>query len=397
MTGSEAAKAVYLHVGAPTAGGAFLQKALWDNRKRLGASGVRHPVEGPLEHFGAVMDLRDMTWGGHRDPAWEGAWEAVARRARDWHGHAVVLSQELLGGATAEQAARAVESFGDAEVHVVFVTRDLGTQLVLDWQEQILHTHTISFGQFTGDLIEHGIDAPEPYGEMFWGLHDPLRVLGTWGTVVPRERIHVITLPAPGTGPELLWSRFCEATGIDPGACDVSGVPDAEPLSVVEAELLRRLNGRLAPALGGDYERVVRRHLTGSALAEAAGAAGRAPMGLPPGQAAWAAQRTREIVASLRVSGYRVHGDLAELTEPGGPASPLQPRDLPEDDLAEAALSVIVQLLERLAAARERVGLAQLRADLNGVQEGLDKLLEVATAQPAPGLRKVVRRAGMGR
>ena len=40
---------------------------------------------------------------------------------------------------------------------------------------------------------------------------------------------------------------------------------------------------------------------------------------------------------------------------------------------------------------------AQLRADLTGVQEGLGRLLEVASAQPAPGLRRAVRRAGMGR
>lgn len=397
MTPPEAAKAVYLHVGAPTAGGAFLQRVFWENQRRLGAAGVRYPVTGPLEHFGAVMDLREMTWGGHRDPAWDGAWNRVAKCAREWHGDRVVLSQELLGGATEEQAKRAVESFGDADVHVVFATRDLGTQLVLDWQEQIRHTHTIPFGQFVGDLIEHGIDAPEPFGEMFWGLHDPVRVLRTWESAVPRERIHVVTLPAPGERPGLLWSRFCEVAGIEPDACETAGVPEGEPLSVLEAELLRRLNVRLAPALGGDYERIVGAHLTGGAFAAAAEPGGRAPMGLPPEHAAWAAQRTRQIVAALRVAGYRVHGDLDELTSAGGPATALQPRDLPESEVAEAATNVIVHLLERLSEARERVGLAQLRADLTGVQEGLGRLLDVASAQPAPALRRAVRRAGMGR
>ncbi|MEU6753718.1 hypothetical protein ABZ914_46460, partial [Spirillospora sp. NPDC046719] len=116
-----------------------------------------------------------------------------------------------------------------------------------------------------------------------------------------------------------------------------------------------------------------------------------------PEHAAWAAQRTRQIVAALRVAGYQVHGDLDELTSAGGPATALQPRDLPESEVAEAATNVIVHLLEKLSEARERVGLAQLRADLTGVQEGLGRLLDVASAQPAPALRRAVRRAGMGR
>ncbi|WP_158079188.1 hypothetical protein [Actinomadura sp. CNU-125] len=119
-------KTVYLHVGAPTAGAAFLHRALWANRRRLADAGVGHPVTGPNEHFGAVMDLREMSWGGHRDPAWDGAWDRVARRAREWDGPTVVFSHGLLGGASAAQARHAVATLEPAEVHVVFATRDLG-------------------------------------------------------------------------------------------------------------------------------------------------------------------------------------------------------------------------------------------------------------------------------
>ncbi len=396
MDRAQPAKAVYLHVGAPTAGGAFLQKALWDNRRRLAADGVSYPVTGPLEHFGAVMDLRDLTWGGHRDPAWDGAWEQIAKRARDFEGDTVVLSQELLGGADERQVERAAGSFGDAEVHVVFMTRDLGWQLIFDWQEQVRHTHTITFEKFVDDLVVHGIDAPAPYGEMFWGLHDPLRVLRTWETAVPRDRIHLLTLPPPGGPPGLLWHRFCALTGIDGDRYDVSGAPEDEPLSVLEAELLRRLNGSLAAVLGGEYERIVGRYLTGGGLGEGAELVGKTTMGLPPEHAAWAARRTGEIAAAIRAAGYRVHGDLAELTTSRHPAPALMPGDLPEEDVATASTGVVVHLLARLAEARERVGLAQLHADLVGVQDGLDRLLEAASA-PAPGLRRAVRRAGIGR
>ncbi|WP_242909050.1 hypothetical protein [Actinomadura terrae] len=386
-------KKVWLHVGAPTAGDAFLQRALWANRRRLGDAGVCYPVAGPQEDFAAVMDLREMSWGGHRDPSWDGTWDRVARRAREWDGETVVFSQGLLGGASKEQVGRAVADLEPAEVHVVFATRDLGWQFILDWQEQVRHTHSIAFERFVDDLVELGIDAPEPYGEMFWGLHDPVRVLRTWATAVPRERVHVLTLPPPGGSPAPLWARFCALTGIDAGACDIEGIDAGEPLSAVEAELLRRLNVRIAPALGGDYERMVRDHLVGHGLAEAAGETGRVPMGLPERHRAWAAERTREIAASLRASGYDVAGDLDDLTTARTPVeAALLPGDVPEDLIAAASVGVVAHLLEELARAHERIGLAHLHGEMAEVRQNLERLLEAA-ATPSPALQRAARRA----
>jgi len=386
------AKSVFLHVGAPSAGAEFLQRALWKNRARLGDAGACYPLGGRGEHFGAVMDLREMSWGGRRDPAWDGAWQRVARRAREWDGPTVLFSQELLGGATEEQVKRAVAALEPAEVHVVFITRDLGWQLILDWQAQLRHAHTITFERFVDDLVELGIAAPEPYGPMFWGLHDPVRVLRTWESAVPRERIHVITLPPPGPGPEQLWRRFCRVTGLDPDAYDVAGIAAEEPLTVVEAELLRRLNVKIGPALGADYERAVRDHLVGAGLADAAEDAGRTPMGLPARHAAWAADRTRELAGSLRASGYRIVGDLDELTTSRSPRATLLPGDVPDEQIATASVAVAAYLLERIAEAGERIGLAHLHSELANVRRNLDRLIETA-ASPSPGLQRAARRA----
>ncbi|HEY8478899.1 MAG TPA: hypothetical protein VIL71_03615 [Spirillospora sp.] len=385
-------KTVYLHVGAPTAGTAFLHRALWANRRRLGDAGVCYPLTGPAQHFAAVMDLREMSWGGHRDPAWEGAWDRVAQRVRDWDGPAAVFSHGLLGGADEFQAERAVKSLEPAEVHVVFATRDLGWQLICDWQEQIRHNHTVTFERFVDDLIALGIDAPKPYGEMFWGLHDPVRVLRTWEAVVPSDRIHVVTLPPPGADPTTLWTRFCTATGIDPAVCDVGGFEDEEPMSAIEAEVLRRLNGRLGPALGGDYERVVRDYLVGAALTAGTDAPGRVPMGLPPRHLGYVAERTRLIAETLREAGYHVVGDLDELTTSGPPAGTMLPGDVPDEQIAEASLGVAVYLLERLNSVRERIGLAHLRGQLSDVRQSLDRLLEAAGT--SSGLQRAARRAG---
>ncbi|URM96319.1 hypothetical protein LUW76_19395 [Actinomadura madurae] len=388
MGDQPAGKSVYLHVGAPTAGAAFLHRVLWANRRRLGDAGVCYPVAGPQEHFAAVMDLREMSWGGHRDPSWDGAWDRMARRARDWDGPTVVFSQALLGGATEQQARRAVEALEPAEAHVVFATRDLGWQLILDWQEQIRHAHTITFERFVDDLVARGIDAPEPYGEMFWGLHDAVRVLRAWEPAVPKERVHVLTLPAPGGGPGPLWDRFRALTGIGDGVCDLGGIAADEPLPATEAELLRRLNEKIGPALGGDYERMVHEHLVGHGLA----GDGSDRMGLPARHAEWAARRTRELADSLRGSGYDVAGDLEELTTSRAPEAGMLPGDVPDELIAVASVGVVAHLLEELTLARERVGLAHLQSEMAGVRENLERLTEAA-ASPSPALQRAARRA----
>ncbi|MES9539334.1 hypothetical protein [Actinomadura sp. NPDC000600] len=384
-------KSVYLHVGAPVAEAEFLHRVLWGNRRRLGDAGVCYPVAEPQENFAAVMDLRETSWGGHRDPNWEGAWDRVAQRAREWDGPAVAFSQPLLGGATEQQVKRAVEALEPAEVHVVFATRDLGRQLILDWQEQIRHAHTITFERFVDDLVELGLEAPEPYGEMFWGLHDPVRVLRTWGSAVPAERVHVLTLPPPGGRAAVMWDRFRGLIGVEDGVCDLGGIHGDEPMSAVEAELLRRLNERLGPALGGDYEPMVREYLLGHGPTGGSGG-GRTRMGLPARHAEWAARRTRELAESLRASGYDVVGDLDELTTSRAPEAAMLPGDVPDELIATASVGVVVHLLEELALARERVGLAHLQSEMTGVRENLERLMEIA-ASPPPALQRAARRA----
>ncbi|MFI0410752.1 hypothetical protein [Actinomadura sp. 3N508] len=392
MDGRGSGKSVYLHIGAPTAETAFLHRALWDNRRRLADAGVCYPVTAPQEHFAAVMDLREMSWGGRREPGWDGAWARMAERAREWDGPTVVFSQGLLGGATEQQVKRAVAALEPAEVHVVFATRDLGWQLILDWQEQLRHAHTITFERFVDDLVARGIDAPEPYGEMFWGLHDPVRVLGVWESAVPKERVHVLTLPAPDGGQSPLWDRFRALIGVDAGACDVGGIPADEPLSAIEAELLRRLNERIGPALGADYERTVREHLVGHGLTAGTDTTGRPRMGLPARHAEWAANRTRQIADALRGAGYDVRGDLGELTAARDPGPGMLPGDVSDESIATASVGVAAHLLGELTAARERIGLAHLRSEMAGVQDNLRRLLEAAAAPP-PALQRAARRA----
>ncbi|XVQ11695.1 hypothetical protein ACQP1W_03665 [Spirillospora sp. CA-255316] len=379
-------KQIFLHIGAPLVGAGALQEALWHNGPALAAHGVCYPLEGPHQHFAATMDLREMSWGGYRDPAWSGVWDRVAERVREWDGDRVVLSHELLGGATEEQARRAVESLGPGEVHVVFTARDLARQMAADWQEHVKHEHTVTFDQFVDDLVMKGIEAPEPFGEMFWGLHDPVRVLRAWGAAVPRARVHVVTAPQGQRGGAGLWGRFADLIGIAPEWCDLAAVREQDPLGLAEAELVRRLNERLGSSLGGDYEPLVRRHVANTLLAGREGAEGHTEIVVPVRHHPWMRTRSRELAEGLEAAGYDIVGDLAELMPRFDGAAPAEPVDAPL--LTGVAIEVIEALLRDLAKSRQRTQIAEINHELAQVREQLSRLSAAPPARPS-----VVRRA----
>ncbi len=387
-----------LHVGAPKTGSTYLQSVLWRNRMLLRDAGWLYPVERAEEHFSATIDLRGMGWAGRADGPWSGAWGLVAARVASWPG-SVILSNELLGGVTAEQAEQVVDALGGAgrDVHVVFTARDLARQLPSDWQEHLKHRHDVTLSRFVGDLVTLGRDAPAPFGELFWGLHDPETVLSTWAELVPAERVHVVTVPQGRTqsappppadqpqsrsGSQQLWQRFAAAAGLQHLDVDLDVEPRNVSLGVVEAELLRRLNTLLRGRLTHEdqYEYLVRRMLSERVLAspQRSVAVSERPT-LPPEQQEWALQRSRQMVEHLEQAGYDVVGDLAELI-PGTPIEGRQPEGLSSEDLLPAAMDAVVGLLGQLARVSgqgtggrtPREEIAELRHELERVRAERD-------------------------
>lgn len=335
---------VVLHVGAPKTGSTFLQQVLWHNREALGAAGVGYPLDEPREHFAATMDLRELSWGGRRDPAWDGAWDRVVERIRGWRGHTAVFSNELLGGATPEQIRRAVDSLAPADVRVVFTARDLARQLPSDWQEQVKHTHAISYDDFVDDLVANGIDATPPYGPMFWGLHDPVHVLRPWAQAVGADHVHVVTVAPAGAPRDTLWRRFAQVLGIDPEPYDLAVERTNASLGAVEAELLRTLNERAGRLESREFRPVLRGRLIEEVLHERSPHAG---IGLPERHRDWALARSQEMIDGLADAGYVIVGDLRDL-EPAAPGDDAgDPGDVDDAALLEAALDALVGLITR--------------------------------------------------
>ena len=303
-------KRVYFHIGAPKSGTTFFQDLLWLSREQLAADGVLYPLRESRDYLGATMDICERAFGGRWDPEWTGAWDRIADATRAWTGDCVVFSAELMGLANPGQAKRAVESVQPAEVHLIYTARDLARQMPSEWQEQVKHLHAVSWAKFVDDLVELGLDAPAPFGELFWGLHDGAYVLARWEGLVPPERIHVVTVPPVGSPPSTLWERLASVIGVDATAYDTSVARPNQSMGMVETEFMRRFNAATRHTLTYKHGPVLNRVLGQEILG---GRPDKDRIRIPQRHRAWLEARSARLIDELGAAGYDVVGSLDEL------------------------------------------------------------------------------------
>ncbi|MGR7023831.1 hypothetical protein [Geodermatophilus sp. URMC 62] len=344
------AQRVVVHIGTPKSGTTFLQELLWESRPALAAAGVLYPGEHPGAHFHAVLDVRQRSFHGHVDPGVAGAWERLVAAARDHQGTTVV-SHELFGDLSAEEAARAVADLDFAEVHVVVTVRDLARQLPAVWQEDVKNRHSLPFGDFL-EMVRPGsgrpdeqrpaADSTEGHAEAFWLRHDVPAVLRRWAAGLPADRVHVVTVPPQGADPTLLWERFASVVGVDPA---VASLPDGrrnQSLGRAESELLRRLNERLD--YGVEWPLYASRITHGLAAGALAGRPASARLTLPAADHAWVSAVADAGIEALAALGCTVTGDLEDLRVPAAPADD-DDRTPTVEELFDAALDAMAALL----------------------------------------------------
>jgi hypothetical protein len=360
---------IYLHVGAPKSGTTYLQSILWNNRAELRERGVLYPGGHPLSHTHAALDLQNQRFDGYEDPAIPGAWKRLADEVASFDGVAIV-SQELFSPALPEQIEHALDSLGTAEIHLVYTARDLARQVPAAWQEDLKNRSSLAFGEFVAGL-RASPEEVHPLVRGFWRMQDAADVLGRWARGVPADRVHLVTIPRRHD-PGVLWTRFCEAAGLDPGAYDTADAAVNGSLGVTEANLLRRLNLALGDELSWPhYNRFVTGLLGIDVLAARQGTA---RIALPAPDRAWIRERAIAMLDELRAAGYDVVGDLDELVPAaeGGPVA-----EACDAGMLEAALHGMVALLSRLGREREELDRLErehgvLRAEAGFLRERLE-------------------------
>lgn len=324
-----------LHVGAPKTGTTYLQELLWSNVSALAGHGVHLPLDRESQRA-ASADLREAPWAGD----FAVPWRSLADAVNATQGTAVV-SEELLARTAPERIAAFVAALTPGTtVDVVFGARDAGRQVPAMWQHAIRGRNAVTFSGYVQWLQED----PEA---SYWLEQDPVLAHDRWGAA---GRFHVLTVPPPGSPADLLWQRFAGILGVPPEVVTPPAAPANESLGIVEAELLRRLNGRLGDRfpLWRPYVTAVRRHLIVPALATAPGAE---RIRLTAEGASWFASRARETVEALMARDVIVVGDLAELAITGEPAARTAD-DVSDAELLDGLLEALVRQLEHLDATR---------------------------------------------
>lgn len=352
---------VYMHVGAPKTGTTFVQHLLRRNKRALANDGVCYPGERRQSHYWAALDLRETTFKNYPDPNISGAWPRLVEQIRRWDGPAAIIDHELFGRATPEHIDRALSDLSFADVHVIYSVRDLARQLPAAWQEKIKNGATLSFADFL-DSVRYPGDGPSA-GQHFWEAHDFAQVLERWAGALPPDRVHVVTVPPPGTSDSSLWERFAAAAGLDPDRYHTEGLKTNASLGAAEAGALRKLN--LAaddknidwPAYAGSVKGLLGHHVL-------ADRPGRHPIELPVEDYSWVRAHAQETVRTLKDARYNVVGDLTDLL-PSGPSevhSAASVDGVPVEEQLDAAAEAMAALLERITRLRQRAERAENRA-----------------------------------
>jgi len=340
---SSPTRQVFVHVGCPKTGTTFLQSTLWQSRDALRAEGVELPLD-RVSHFQLALAVREQL-----DPELDskrafGVMDRLAAALDETTAPTVVLSNEVLAGATVEQADRLWSllrrSLPDAEAHLVITARDLARQIPAEWQQQIQHRRTIAWPDFLQSLR----DGSEP-AAYFLPAQDAASVAHRWAADLPADQVHVVTVPRPGAPRDLLLERFCAVLGVDVTTVAQSVPVANESLGRAPLELLRRVNTALGDRLPhprAGFGRVGKRYLAQLVLA---------PMGgerpvLPADMASWCQQHSDRLIEELRTAGYDVVGDLAELRPDLGRLE-AAPADVTEAEIASLAVAALADVLDQ--------------------------------------------------
>ena len=304
------------------------------------------------------------------------------------------VSHEIFARATPTQVERALASLGDAEVHLVLSVRDLVRQIPAEWQENVKHRSHITYAKFLRTIRDPARDSR--IGSWFWAVQEIPDILERWGSSLPPERVHLVTLPPPGADRGELWRRFSRTFGLDGLPLDLTAERENPSLGVPETSLLRTINERVTSIIAPpDYRPLVRETLAHQTLSRSVTSA---RLGLAPEDHAWARELAERWIEVLAERGYDVAGSLDDLLGPDA-GTFADPDSATADELLPPALDAISALLveaARLRAVEERLH-GEVRRGPRGARPGAGD-----PGRSAPGARwsppsRTVPPAGLAR
>lgn len=334
-----------IHIGLPHAGGGSLAETLAEHAGPLAEAGVRVPARIASESRRASLEIRRLhSTYGHKRKDVEGSWALLCKRARKEGAKshdAVVVSDDLLAGATAEQIALLLDSLTGFEVHVVAVLADPARQLGAAWTDAVRAGSDLELRRFARRVLDPARRLDE--AAAFWADQDVPVLLDRWAQELRRaDRVHVV-IPHPDQDPaRAAWATMARLLGADPDSVPVAAAtsaPDATSLSVLR-EVNASVDGR---ADRRTQRQIVEAHLVRYADAAIPAVPADLHEELTELGGAWA--------KALAEGGYAVTGETTHLLPPG-PALTAPPDPTLEERLLETT-DALADLLVELARTRE--------------------------------------------
>ena len=346
-----ASRRVFLHLGLQKTGTSYLQGVMSHNQGLLADRGLDLVPGSRRESFELMLLVRGR-YNPERDPASVGgALDRFTAQLERAPGPKALVSQESLAASRRAQVRRLVEACGDREVHVVLTVRDLARQVPSSWQQELKAARTVGYERWL-ERLQDGERAGR--GGHPWIQLDPPAVLARWADLVPPERIHLVTVPPPGSASTLLLERYCRVLGIR--AEELAPAPGRGNTSLgrVQAELLRRVNLGLPDDLRRRqvYGDVGKRWFASQVLARQDADRLLVPERLRP----WCEKVADAQVTALAEAGYQVAGDLEDLRCRDSAFGPDAEASATDAELSAAAVEALVHVVAQRASARRRRG-----------------------------------------
>jgi hypothetical protein len=331
----------FVHIGLQKTGTSYLQSVFWQSQEALVGQRLAMLPGTKQQTFRVMLATRDRARPGidgrevtdalaRLRPALD---EAVAAGTAD----RFLLTEESLAPATAAQARRLVEHLAGTQVHVVLTVRDLARQVPSVWQQKVTARRRYTYDRYLAAVVKRGRRARD-----FWASQDLPAVLERWGSAVPADRIHVVTVPPAGSDPGLLLERFCSVLDLDPRSLDTRVPRSNVSLGLVQTELLRRVNVELGGRLRRReaYRAAGKMYLGKRILSAQQGS----PAKLPRRLEEWCRSLSAAHVEAVRAGGYDVVGSLDDLL-PAASAFADDPQHVTDAEIADAAAKAMAAML----------------------------------------------------
>lgn len=309
-----------LHIGLPKTGSTALQYAASRLKKRLRKEGVIYPGRGE-NHHKATSWLAGLKVGYLADPAPQEQWWLNLKKELDQHeARRGLVSFEMICTTNLDGARRTVDALGDGgrvPVHVTLVLRNFGTFVPSYWQESLKRGNTESLDTYLRRVLK---DPATVEASGAFHRRDGYGLLERWSAVVGPENVTVIVLEKDR--PTRLLDTFESMLDLPEGILHSEppvGTGANRSMSAAEAALVHRLNQQVIgewQASSREHRNLVHHGVVHRLLSSREPEASEGKLRIPVWAAESCVEAGRLLADSVRSTGVRVVGDLAELERP---------------------------------------------------------------------------------